>query len=135
VVYQDANVRIEAFGVDHGSWPAFGYAFYTTDRHIVISGDTAPTEAIVKAGRGCDLLIHEVYSAAQFETLPPAWQRYHAQVHTSTHELAQIAAEARPGCLVLYHQLFWGASEADLLDEIAETYDGQVVSGRDLDVF
>ena len=50
-------------------------------------------------------------------------------------ELAEIAARTRPGLLVLSHQLFWGATEAELLSEIRTHYDGPVVSGRDLDVF
>jgi ribonuclease BN (tRNA processing enzyme) len=134
-IYQDENVAVEAFPVRHGSWRAFGYRFQTPDRTIVISGDTAPTEAIVAQSRGCDVLLHEVYPVGQFEGLPPEWQRYHAQVHTSTHELARIAAEAQPGLLVLYHQLFWGASDRELLDEIAEHYAGPVVSACDLDVY
>jgi ribonuclease BN (tRNA processing enzyme) len=134
-VYQDENVRVKAFPVQHSSWAAFGYRFQTPDRTIVVSGDTAPTETIVEQARGCDVLLHEVYSARRFQSLPPEWQRYHAHVHTSTHELARIAAEAQPGLLVLYHQLFWGASDQDLLDEIAERYSGPVVSGRDLDVY
>ena len=135
IVYQDSNVRVAAFPVDHGSWPAYGFVVRAADRTIVISGDTAPTEALVKQSRGCDVLVHEVYSTVGFQTLPPAWQRYHAQVHTSTHELAQIAAQARPGLLILYHQLFWDTSEEDLLAEIQDRYDGPVVSGRDLDVY
>lgn len=135
LAYQDTNVRVEAFPVRHGSWTAFGFKFHTPDRTIVISGDTAPTETIVEQSRGCDILIHEVYSAVRFQTIPPAWQRYHAKVHTSSHELTQIAGQARPGLLVLYHQLFWGTSEKALLDEIQERYGGPVVSGRDLDVF
>jgi ribonuclease BN (tRNA processing enzyme) len=128
-------VRVEAFPVQHGSWQAFGFRFTTPDRSVVVSGDTAPVETIVEQSRDCDLLIHEVYAAAGFRTLPPAWQRYHAQVHTSSHELAQIAAQARPGLLVLYHQLFWGTSEQELLYEIQKRYDGPVVSGKDLDVY
>jgi ribonuclease BN (tRNA processing enzyme) len=134
-VYRDTHVRVEAFAVDHGSWPAFGFKFHTPDRTIVLSGDTAPTEALAQAARGCDLLIHEVYSVAGFETLSVAWQRYHARVHTSSHELAQLAAQAMPGLLILYHQLFWGVSESELLYEIQELYDGPVVSGKDLDVY
>jgi ribonuclease BN (tRNA processing enzyme) len=134
-VYHDANVRVEAFAVDHGSWPALGFKFHTPDRTVVLSGDTAPTETLVQQARGCDLLIHEVYSAAGFETLPLAWQRYHARVHTSSHQLAQIAAQVRPGLLVLYHQLFWGVPDSDLLYEIKDRYDGPVVSGKDLDVY
>jgi ribonuclease BN (tRNA processing enzyme) len=134
-VYQDDNLTVDAFPVQHGSWPSFGYRFRTRDRTIVVSGDTAPTDAIVEQSRGCDVLLHEVYSASRFEGLNLEWQRYHAQVHTSTYELACIAAAAQPGLLVLYHQLFWGASDQELLDEIAEIYAGPVVSGRDLDVY
>ena len=135
LVYQDANVRVDAFPVRHGSWQAFGYGFRTPDRSIVLSGDTLPTDVIVEQCPHCDVLIYEVYSAAGFQTLPPAWQRYHAQVHTSSTELALLASEARPGLLILYHQLFWGTSERDLLLEVKGLYDGEVVSGRDLDVY
>jgi ribonuclease BN (tRNA processing enzyme) len=135
VVYEDDQVTVEAFPVVHGSLPSFGYKFHAPDRTIVISGDTAPTETVVEAARGCDVLIHEVYSSSRFERLPLAWRRYHSSMHTSTRELAEIAAEARPGQVILYHQLSWGATEEELLAEIRERYDGHVVSGKDLDVY
>ena len=135
VVYEDENVAVEAFAVDHGSWDAYGYKFRTADRTVVISSDTAPTEIMVEKSRGCDILVHEVYSAAGFETLPPAWQAYHAAVHTSSRELAALASRAEPKLLVLYHQLLWGVSYDELVAEVKEGYVGEVVSGRDLDVF
>jgi ribonuclease BN (tRNA processing enzyme) len=135
VVYEDENVAVEAFAVDHGSWDAYGYKFRTADRAVVISSDTAPTEVIVEKSRGCDILVHEVYSVAGFETLTPAWQRYHAAVHTSSRELAALAARAEPKLLILYHQLLWGVSYEELVAEVKESYGGDVVSGRDLDVF
>jgi len=135
VVYQDRSVKVEAFAVKHGSWPAFGFKFYAPDRTIVISGDTAPAESCVEASRGCDVLIHEVYSSAGFEGRSPVWQRYHSSVHTSSIELAEMASKARPGLLVLYHQLFNGVSEQELLMEVQERYEGKVVSGRDLEVY
>lgn len=135
IVYQDLNVRVEAFPARHGSWQAFGYRFRAPDRTIVISGDTAPTERCVEEYRGCDVLIHEVYSTAGFETYPPVWQRYHSSVHTSSFELAEIASRAKPGLLILYHQLFAGVSEEELLLEVQREYDGRVVSGRDLEVY
>jgi len=55
--------------------------------------------------------------------------------HTSASELAALAAKARPGLLVLYHQLFWGTSDDTLVAEVTQGYGGRVVSGRDLDVF
>jgi ribonuclease BN (tRNA processing enzyme) len=135
LIHEDQNVSVEAFPVDHGSWPAFGFKFHTPDRTIVISGDTAPTESCTEASRGCDVLIHEVYSAVGFERYPLVWQKYHSSVHTSSRELAEMASEARPGLLILYHQLFNGVTEEELLAEVQERYEGKVVSGRDLDVY
>lgn len=136
VAYADEHVRVTAFEVRHGSWQqAFGYRFETAERVIVISGDAAPTESIVEQCNGCDVLIHEVYSQAGFERRKPVWQRYHSSFHTSSRELAELAARARPQLLVLYHQLFWGVSEATLVAEVAAGYSGSVVSAKDLDIF
>ena len=65
----------------------------------------------------------------------PDWQKYHANNHTSTHELGKIASRAKPKLLVLYHILFWGASAETVLKEVSEKYDGEVVLGNDLDVY
>ena len=137
LVYEDAQVRVEAIAVPHGTWPqAFAYRFRTADRTIVISGDTRPSPALADACNGCDVLVHEVYSAEKFKSRPPEWQKYHAAFHTSTVELAALATRAKPKVLVLYHQLFWGATDADLEREIrAAGFSGRVVSGRDLEVF
>jgi ribonuclease BN (tRNA processing enzyme) len=134
LVYQDDRVRIEAIPVVHGSWPeAYGYKVMAGGRTFVVSGDTRPLDAIADACRGCDVLMHEVYSAAKLATRPPDWQRYHRAFHTSTVELAALADKARPKTLVLYHQLFWGATDDDLVREIREAgYTGRVVSGKDL---
>lgn len=136
LVYEDDLVKVYAIRVHHGSWEyAYGYRFEGPDRTIVISGDAAPTEALVEACNGCDILVHEVYSAERFVTRPPEWQRYHSQFHTSTTELADIATRARPGLLVMYHHLFWGTDDEGLVREIREAgYEGDVVSGKDLDI-
>lgn len=135
-IYRDADVVVTAFHVPHGAWrDAFGYRFETAGRSIVISGDTAPGNAVVEACRGCDVLVHEVYSEAGFRRRSPEWQRYHARYHTSSTQLAEIVTKAQPGLVVLYHQLFWGTSEADLLEEIRKGYRGKLVSGHDLDIY
>jgi ribonuclease BN (tRNA processing enzyme) len=136
LVYEDANLKVEAFLVKHGIWPnAYGYRFTAPDKVIVISGDTAPCENIIAYGQDADILVHEVYSQKGFDRKDAFWQRYHAANHTSTHELADIACQTRPRLLVLTHTLFWGVSEGDILSEIAAGYDGQVVVGTDLQVF
>jgi ribonuclease Z len=102
---------------------------------IVISGDTAPCENLIKYSQGADILIHEVYYKKAFDEKDEFWKRYHSINHTSTYELAEIANKTRPGVLVLYHVLFWGSSEQEILDEIAQGYDGKVLVGADLQVF
>jgi len=136
IVYEDANVKVEAFPVRHGSWPnAFGFRFTTPDKVIVISGDTRPCENIVKYGKDADILIHEVYCKKTFDKKNDFWRKYHSQNHTSTYELGEIADKTQPRLTILYHILFWGAEEEDLLKEISEVYSGKVVVGRDLGIY
>lgn len=137
VIYEDDRVRVTAFAVQHTGWPeAYGFRFDGGGRSVVISGDTGPTEAVVEMCSGCDVLVHEVYSATTFRDRPPEWQSYHAQAHTSTVELAELAVRARPGILVLHHQLHWGATPEEMVAEIrAAGYDGPLAYGRDLDVY
>lgn len=135
IVYEDSNVTVEAFSVVHGRLPSFGFKFTTKDRTIVLSGDTAPTDVLVEKARGCDVLIHEVYSAVGFTRRPPIWQKYHSHVHTSSVELAEIASKVQPCLLVLYHQLLWGEEEKNLLQEVQQEYQGLVVSGADLEIY
>lgn len=137
LIHDDGNVRVRAFAVPHGDWEvAFGYRFESSDRTIVISGDTRASDAVVQACNGCDVLAHEVYSAERFAAREPAWQRYHANAHTSTVELAALGMRARPTQLVLYHQLYWGTDDAGLVAEVrAAGYRGLLSSARDLQVY
>ena len=135
VVYRDERVTVTAFPVPHGAAQAFGYRFQTADRSIVISGDTGADSRIEEQCRGCDVLVHEVYSEAGLPSRPLAWQAYHKRYHTSSRQLGAIAARAKPGLLVLYHQLMWTSNEEELLKEVRSVYDGKVVSAHDLDVY
>lgn len=138
IVYRDANVTVRAIAVSHGTWrQAFGYAIDAAGRSIVISGDTIPSEAIVDACHGCDVLVHEVYSADRFDLVfGPRRGQYHTTFHTSTRQLAELASRAKPKLLVLYHQLYFGPrNEVDLEKEIRRTYAGTVVNGQDLTAY
>lgn len=135
VIYEDAYITVEAFSVNHGTLTSFGFKFVTPNRIIVISGDTAPFDDCIDYYKGCDILIHEVYSSKMFERIPPEWKRYHSSVHTSSYELAEIVSKINPDLLILYHQLFWGASEKELLSEVKKNYKGKVVSGKDLNIY
>lgn len=135
-IYRDENLAVTAFPVVHGDWQhAFGFRFDTGDRSIVITGDTVATDAVVEACNGCDVLVHEVYAKAGLDRRTPDWQAYHRASHTSGVELGELAARAQPKLLVLYHQLMWGATEAELMAEIRQSFDGPVVFANDLDVY
>lgn len=133
--YQDERIEVHALAADHGDLAAFSFKVISGAGTVVISGDTKPVPEFADWARGCDLLIHEVYPSSKLGDRPPAWQRYHSRVHTSTAELAALARQVQPRLLLLYHQLFWGATPDELAAEVKSNYDGQVVSTNDLDVF
>ena len=141
VVYKDANVTVTAFATSH-TMESYGYRFDTADRSIVISGDTSPTQATIDACDGCDVLIHEVLTL-DWLARRPDFQAYAARYHTTTAQLADLARQARPRLLVLYHASIAWRPVVDnqrsrpevLMNEITTRYAGHVVVGRDLDVY
>lgn len=136
LVYQDSLIKVEAFNVLHGSWPqCFGYRFTTADKVIVVSGDTKPSENLVKWAKDADILVHEVYSHKGWTTKTDFWRNYHKENHTSTLELAELANKINPDLIVLYHTLYWGSDDQDILDEIKQKYSGKVVVGRDKGIY
>lgn len=136
VVYRDSLVTISAIPVPHEEWPeAWGFRFETADRVIVVSGDTRWSDALIEACNGCDVLVHEVYSDSGFVRRTPEWQRYHGIAHTGAADLGRLATRARPGLLLLYHQLHMGTADSALVREVQATFNGRVVSGWDLGVY
>jgi ribonuclease Z len=134
-IYRDDAIRVTAFPISHGTWKyAFGYRFEAKDKTIVFSGDTTSSDAVARACSGCDILVHEVYSAAGLATRTPDWQRYHAAFHTSAIDLGKLASAAKPKKLVLYHQLPMGQTPEEVIAEIRQQFAGEIVYGKDLDV-
>jgi ribonuclease Z len=138
IVYDHDGVRVTAIRVLHGSWKeAYAYRIDAPDRSIVISGDTRPSEALVKAARGVDILVHEVYSASHLapEDRPGGkdWPQYMRAFHTSDVELGVMAARIKPKLLVLTHIIRMGATDEELLAGVRKGYDGPVVVGKDLE--
>jgi ribonuclease BN (tRNA processing enzyme) len=138
VVYDSADVKVTAVKVPHGEWEhAFAYRVDAAGRSIVISGDTRPSEALARAARGVDVLVHEVYPETRVapENRPGGefWPRYLREVHTSDVELGRIAASAQPRVLLLTHVIFMGASEEEILAGIRRGgFTGRVIFAKDL---
>lgn len=138
VVYQDANVKVTAFLVEHGDWrEAYGFRFETGNKTIVVSGDARPSESVIQACNGCDVLVHEVYSGYGGNPLmtPEALEKYMTAYHTAARDLGALASRAHARTLIVTHYLPLGPSDqTEMANEIKKGFAGNVIVARDLDV-
>jgi ribonuclease BN (tRNA processing enzyme) len=142
VVMSDANVKVTSTLVDHPPVvPAFGYRFDAHDRSIVISGDTAPSDALVKLARGADVLVHSVMYPAAIDRLVarvPNASALKASIlahQTSAEDAGRIAQAAGVKTLVLSHLV--PADDPQVTDQMwiesaQSRFRGKVVLGKDL---
>ena len=137
VVYDSGGVRVTAFRVEHGRLEAFGYRIDTPTRSIVISGDTRPSETLIRMATGVDVLIHEVIPSGpvQLGNRPGVdWAKYIAEHHTTSIQLGELAARAKPKLLIVSHNTRRESSE-QVLANIRRAYNGRVVIAEDLQRF
>jgi ribonuclease BN (tRNA processing enzyme) len=130
VVFKDSNITVKAFEVPHGGWQhALAYRVETPDRSIVISGDTRPTDTIVQACNGCDVLIHEaIFEAA-------VTPEYIKEYHTTPAQLGEIAARAKARMVVIYHHAPATIPASEFVRAVSASYQGPVMFARDLDIY
>ena len=75
VVYQNGDVKVTAFTVDHAPVkPAFGYRVDYAGHSVVLSGDTRYSENLIQFSQGTDLLIHEVLDPEAYLRQRPVLQ-------------------------------------------------------------
>ena len=146
LVYDSNGIRITAFTVDHGIIkPAIGFKFEYNGKAIVISGDTLPTENMIKYSERADILIHEAYSKDWMERArksDPHAENIITKVmnyHSSTNEAAEIAKKAKVKHLVFTHLIpsptpAWHF-ERKWANGAGDIYNGKITVGRDLMVF
>ena len=117
--------------------PSFAYRFDTADRSIVISGDTKPSEQLVRLARGADILVHEALYPECVDRLvagvpnAPALKQSIVSHHISAE--GGIAAAAGVKTFVLSHLVPPDdpAITAQMwIDAARRTFKGQVVVGR-----
>jgi ribonuclease BN (tRNA processing enzyme) len=131
LVYKDSNVTVTAFPTKH-AMESYGYRFVTPDRTIVLSGDTNPSQATIDACNSCDVLIHEAQAPAWIVSRPSTFQRFAAKYHTTTAQLADLARQAKPRLLIIYH---YPIAPEEMFADMSTRYAGEFVVGRDLDIY
>lgn len=131
------DLGVDVIPVDHGPVrPAYGFHFHHGESRIVLSGDTAPCEALVEAASGADVLVHEVFIHREMpvveglrsaETIEAV-----AGYHTLSSEVGLIAARAEVGLLALTHFVPPHFNRSALLGEVRRSFSGPVIVGEDL---
>jgi len=141
-VMSDETMTVTAALVDHPPVvPAFAYRFDARDRSFVISGDTAPSQNLVKLAAGAYVLVHSVM-------YPPAIDRLVARVpnaaalkasilahQTAAEDAGRVAQQAGVKTLVLSH--FVPPDDPEVTDATwreaaSRHFRGTVIVGRDL---
>lgn len=139
VVFEDDRVRITAAKVVHPPMDAYAYRVDTAERSFVISGDTAPSDGLIRLAAGADILVHEAIHLPSIENTVSRSNgvrlRSHLErSHTSVDDLGWIASEAGVGTLVVSHLVPSEAqlSEEDWLGPARATFGGEVILAHDL---
>ncbi len=142
IVMKDDTVTVTCVLVDHPPViPAFAYRFDSRDRSIVISGDTRPSDALIRLAQGADILVHSVlYPSAVDRLVAPlpnavALKKSILGHQTPVEDAGRVAQAAGVKTLVLSH--FVPAEDSSLTDQMwldgaRKTYKGQIIIGRDL---
>lgn len=122
LVYEKNGVKVTAFEVDHGYVkPAFGYRIDYGGFSVVLSGDTLPSENLVRFSRGVDLLIHEV----RMGDTP-------TRIHTTPEQAGEIFSRVKPKLAVYSHTSTPPARSGELIASTRKTYEGPLEVGEDL---
>ena len=144
VVYEANGVKVTAFLVDHGPVkPAFGFRVDYHGHSVVMSGDTRPSDNLIKFSQGVDLLIHEVGGWKQDPLLvgppdepypDPGVRQTRREIiaindhHTDGSEAGQVFQRVKPKLAVFSHATASAATRA----LVRQNYAGPVEFGEDL---
>ena len=142
LVMQDDNVRVTAAVVHHPpTVPAFAYRFDAADRSIVISGDTSPSDELIRLAKGADVLVHEALYVPGLDRMvarvPNATTLKQSILshHTSAEDAGRVAEAAGVKTLVLSHLVPPDdptITDQMWLDAARSQFRGTVIVGRDL---
>jgi ribonuclease Z len=134
-VYNDGEVKVIAFAVNHGPVkPAFGYRFESGGRTIVITGDCHADDTLARNAKDADVLVSEVLVPEYIDKVHAQQPEIAArlkQYHSTPEEAATAAAKARVKLLVFTH-IVSPDYESVILERARKYFSGEIVVGKDL---
>jgi ribonuclease Z len=135
VVYNSAGVKVTAFLVDHGEIkPAFGYRVDYGGHSVTLSGDTRPSENLIKFAHGTDVLIHEVIDPEAFgETVSTDTLEQRKKIiehHTTPEQAGIVFTRVKPKLAVYSHIV--PPDVPRVIPHTRKTYAGPLEVGEDL---
>lgn len=159
--YTDGDVRVTAaqnahfFFASHDAKGdtdrSYAYRFDTPAGAVVFTGDTGPSDAVIKLAEGADVLVSEVCVcgsgssprkpvAGDSNTRPPdgldAQEIFHmVNEHLTPEEVGTIAARAHVRTVILTHFVPGDDDETDVskyTSGVRKNFSGTVVAARDL---
>jgi ribonuclease BN (tRNA processing enzyme) len=160
VVYRDDKIQITAAENSHyalmpaqfrAHFKSYSYRIQTPHGVVVFTGDTGPSDAVVKLATGADVLVAEVeegleelrgfidHMAAQNHWTPARKQEFAAHMekeHLTVDSLGELASKAQVQSLLFYH--YDPQNKAEQQDRIAgvkKYFHGLVLAPMDLDRF
>lgn len=121
--FDAADWKLHAFRVIHDPVDqAFGYRFDWDGGSVAFSGDTAPSENLIEACQGVDVLVHEaLFPGYGFPTY-----------HTTVDQLGEVATRAEAKHLVLTHLIPGHLPDEVWRARVARNFDGPITVGSDL---
>ena len=130
-VYEKNGVTITAFLVNHGRvTPSYGYRVDYAGRSVALSGDTRPSDDLVAACKGVDVLIHEAIDPELLRKLVSSEPLLKSIVerHTTPEQAADIFSRVSPRLAVFSHS----PGTAAIVEQTRRQYSGRVEMGEDL---
>lgn len=133
VVYESNGVKITAFDVNHGPVkPALGYRIDSGGHSVVLSGDTRPSENLIRFAKGTDLLVHEVYYVDEKTLRSSPEERIIVRHHSTPEQAGDVFSRVQPKLALYSHIGRRDVAAAKLIELTRKTYRGPLEVGEDL---
>ena len=135
VVYESGGVKVTAFLVNHAEIkPALGYRVDFGGHSVTLSGDTRPSDNLIRFAQGTDVLIHEVILPEAFATLTssdsPGQRKKIIEHHTTPEQAGEIFSRVKPKLAIYSHIVPPNATDVALRSHTG--YTGPLEVGEDL---